>query len=121
MARCLTPIKLNIALKQDRNLHIPTYLQRKDKDLYYLDSLNKKPATILAPCGKCYNCRLNRARDWTIRTIHEYSRPEFSRTFMYFLTLTYSDEHIGNNSLEYRDVQLFLKPKITKCQCLRPV
>lgn len=109
MARCLTPIKLKVGIKKDRNLHIPTQLQRRNKELYILDSYNKKPGIILAPCGKCYNCRLNRARDWTIRTIHEYSRPEFSRTFMYFLTLTYSNEHIGNNSLDYRDVQLFLK------------
>lgn len=117
MAKCLNPVKLSVGVRKDKTLYIPTRFKIKNKDLYELDCDNKRPEIILAPCGKCYNCRVNRARDWTIRTIHEYSRPKFSRTFMYFLTLTYDDEHICDNSLDYRHVQLFLKKLRKKFAC----
>lgn len=109
MASCLNPYILNVGIKKDKRLSFSSKLIERDPVIYSLDQHNKKPATILAPCGKCYNCRLNRARDWTIRTIHEYSSPKFNRTFMYFFTLTYDNDHIGDNNLDYRDVQLFLK------------
>lgn len=109
MARCLNPVLLTVELKKDKNLTFTRKQVAKDEIIRDIHLENTKPATILAPCGKCYHCRLNRARDWTIRTIHEYSRPEFKNTLMYFITFTYDNNHIGDNSLDYRDVQLFMK------------
>lgn len=64
---------------------------------------SKEYATFQLPCGKCISCRLEYARTWAIRCVHE--------SMMYdnnaFITLTYSDEHVGNNKLDYRDFQLF--------------
>ncbi|WNK14184.1 MAG: replication initiator protein [Microvirus sp.] len=61
---------------------------------------------IEVPCGRCIGCRLDRARDWTTRLIHEASlhKPNW------FATLTYDDQHLPNPpSLDYRDYQLFMK------------
>lgn len=58
------------------------------------------------PCGGCVGCRLERARQWSIRIMHEASLYEHNC----FVTLTYTDENLPcNNSLLLRDVQLFMK------------
>lgn len=57
-------------------------------------------------CGRCIGCRIDRARDWQIRLIHESTLHHSS----VFATLTYDDTHLpANNSLVERDMQLFLK------------
>lgn len=57
-------------------------------------------------CGQCIGCRLDKARDWSLRCMHEASLHDESC----FVTLTYSDENVPEHgSLRYRDVQLFLK------------
>lgn len=57
-------------------------------------------------CGQCIGCRLEKARQWAIRCVHEASLyPENS-----FITLTYDPQHIPpNGSLCLRDFQLFMK------------
>lgn len=66
---------------------------------------SKQYASFQLPCGQCLECRLAYARDWAVRCVHEAEmHPENS-----FITLTYSDEHIGDNKLDYRDFQLFMK------------
>lgn len=58
------------------------------------------------PCGKCVGCRLERSRQWAVRCMHEAKMHEQNS----FITLTYSDQNLPeNNSLNHRDVQLFLK------------
>lgn len=58
------------------------------------------------PCGQCIGCRLDRARDWSVRCLHEAKMHEQNS----FITLTYSDENIpAGNTLVYRDFQLFMK------------
>lgn len=57
-------------------------------------------------CGKCVGCKLDKGQSWAIRCMHESKLWEQNC----FVTLTYDDEHLPvDNSLEYRDVQLFLK------------
>lgn len=55
----------------------------------------------LVPCGRCFDCRLSRARDWTIRAVME------SKIYRlcYFFTLTYDDDHIGNNVVSRSDAR----------------
>lgn len=62
--------------------------------------------SIEIACGRCQGCRARRARDWQIRCVHEAQLwPQNC-----FLTLTYSDENLpDNSSLEHRDFQLFMK------------
>lgn len=61
---------------------------------------------IKLPCGQCIGCRLDRARDWSLRIGHESKLHEQS----HFLTLTYTDELMPvSGSLNYRDFQLFMK------------
>ncbi|WNK13412.1 MAG: replication initiator protein [Microvirus sp.] len=61
---------------------------------------------IKLPCGQCTSCRLARASAWSLRLMHEATDHDESC----FLTLTYDDAHLPpRGSLQYRDVQLFLK------------
>lgn len=58
------------------------------------------------PCGRCIGCRLERARQWAVRIMHE-SKMHISNSFV---TLTYDQEHIpSGGSLSVEDCQLFLK------------
>lgn len=49
------------------------------------------------PCGQCLNCRINDSRAWYVRTRFEIKKPE--RPFLYFLTLTFSDEFLPQDGL----------------------
>lgn len=61
---------------------------------------------IQVPCGQCIGCRLEKSRQWALRCKHEASL--YSDNC--FLTLTYSDENLPeNSSLCLRDFQLFIK------------
>lgn len=64
---------------------------------------------VTIPCGKCLECRLKKAKEWSIRCCHEAKYHKESC----FLTLTYDESHVpynnGVRTLEYKDVQLFLK------------
>lgn len=57
-------------------------------------------------CGQCIGCRLERARQWSIRIVHE--AQFYDETA--FLTLTYAPENVpANGSLVVRHLQLFHK------------
>lgn len=61
---------------------------------------------VLLPCAKCIGCKLEYARQWAIRGVHESSLHEFNS----FITLTYDDEHLPKDcSVSKRDFQLFMK------------
>lgn len=63
------------------------------------------------PCSKCIECRLDYARQWAIRCVHEAKMHSENS----FITLTYSDEHLRSAKLIYEDFQLFMK-KLRKTQ-----
>lgn len=57
-------------------------------------------------CGRCIGCKLDKARDWAIRCVHEASMHKENC----FLTLTYRPENLPlNGSLNKRDIVLFIK------------
>lgn len=57
-------------------------------------------------CGQCTGCRLERARQWAVRSMHEASQHEDNC----FLTLTFADEHLPHDySVDVRHLQLFMK------------
>lgn len=62
------------------------------------------------PCGRCIGCRLERARQWAIRLMHEAKLYEHN----HFVTLTYNDASLpssvqGLPTLRPRDFTLFMK------------
>lgn len=58
------------------------------------------------PCGICTGCRLERARQWSIRMMHE-ARGWSANAFV---TLTFSDEHLpADYGVHVEDVQKFMK------------
>jgi len=58
------------------------------------------------PCGQCTGCRLERAKTWAVRCLHEASLHSDNS----FITLTYNDENLPvDESLDHRQVQLFFK------------
>lgn len=66
---------------------------------------SKEYDTVQLPCGKCISCQLNYAREWAIRAIHEAQMYEKNS----FITLTYSDEHLVSEKLQYEDFQKFMR------------
>lgn len=63
-------------------------------------------STLTIPCGKCVDCRLAYARDWSLRCMHELQTSEGGGCF---ITLTYDNAHLpSDNSLHYEDFQLFM-------------
>lgn len=62
--------------------------------------------SLLLSCGRCVGCRLERARQWSVRIMHEASLYEDNC----FLTLTYDDDHVPEDgSLRYGDFQSFMR------------
>lgn len=55
------------------------------------------------PCGQCFPCRINRRRQWVLRNLLELQDHDTAT----FLTLTYDEEHVPENSL------LAWKPDVT--------
>ena len=55
---------------------------------------------FLIPCGNCIGCRIDKARDWSIRICHEASMSSSA----YFVTLTYDEEHFGNDVSVHKSV-----------------
>lgn len=65
----------------------------------------KKFRIVVVPCGKCQDCARVRARDWKVRLYHH----SIMRGDALFVTLTYNDEHLEDNQLDYSHFQLFMK------------
>lgn len=67
---------------------------------------NLRRGIVTVACGKCVGCIGDRARELSIRCVHESKMHDDNC----FVTLTYRDECLPNNgSLDKRDVQLFMK------------
>lgn len=66
---------------------------------------SKEYPTFQLPCGKCISCRLEYARQWAQRCVHEASMFDDNS----FITLTYSPENLVSDKLIYKDFQDFMK------------
>lgn len=61
---------------------------------------------VVLPCGQCIGCRMEKARQWGIRCMHEATLYEDN----VFVTLTYDDEHLPRDyGVDKRHFQLFMK------------
>lgn len=68
------------------------------------DSVSGKPVNLA--CGQCVGCRLETARQWAVRCMHEKQMHRHNA----FVTLSYEDRYLPpGGSLCRRDLQLFMK------------
>ncbi|QCQ84842.1 replication initiator protein [Blackfly microvirus SF02] len=70
--------------------------------------INKSATRIsfVLPCGRCIGCRMEKARQWGLRCLHEKKMWAHNQ----YVTLTYNDENLPpGGSVCLRDVQLFMK------------
>lgn len=86
------------------------FWSREDCILFYeRDGLPEGDNVLQLPCSGCLGCRLERARQWAVRCMHEASLYEDNC----FVTLTFNPEayakYCPTGSLDRRHVQLFLK------------
>lgn len=56
------------------------------------------------PCGRCIGCRIDKARDWSVRLMCE----SYTSSSSWFLTLTYDDLHMDELSLNKKHFQQFI-------------
>lgn len=86
---------------------LKAYWTSRARDVITFDpvkSLNKIPFVL--PCGRCIGCRMEKARQWGLRCLHEKKMWKHNC----FVTLTYETEHLPpGGSVCVRDVQLFMK------------
>ena len=80
--------------------------QLKYEDLMY------NPKVMLIPCGQCIGCRIRQREDWTTRI--ELEARQYQKEEVWFITLTYDDEHVPGMILKtgeiMRKVQYVWKP-----------
>lgn len=108
---CVHPIpaldlgfKINDSGEKVRNIKL-LYMNFKNF-AYGLEELKEKygDSLILLPCGRCYSCAVDYAREWSARIMIEADH----HLQNCFLTLTYDDFH-KPPFLSKRDIQLFIK------------
>lgn len=64
------------------------------------------PTAMRLACGKCIGCRLDKAKEWAVRCVHESKMHDQNS----FITLTYADENLpADGSVDPRVWQLFMK------------
>lgn len=77
----------------------------------FQDSKGNEVHRFLLPCGKCIGCKLDRAKTWALRCMHEVRFHNESC----WLTLTYNDDRLprspenGHSVLCRKDLQKFIK------------
>lgn len=108
---CANPIpavdlgfKVNKNGERVRNIKL---LDMRFKNINFgLEELKEKygDSLVLLPCGHCYLCAENYAKEWSTRIMLESQHHDCSS----FITLTYSDVYCPDK-LSKRDIQLFMK------------
>jgi len=86
---------------------IKAFWRSRNRDAITFD-INKSATRIsfMLPCGRCIGCRLEKARQWGIRCLHEKKMWPHSC----YVTLTYDNDFLPNGgTLSLRDLQLFMK------------
>lgn len=64
-----------------------------------------KSKGIFVQCGQCIDCRMLKSKEWAMRICLEALQHKENCV----LTLTYNEDNLGDNNLNVRDLQLFLK------------
>ena len=101
---CYRPIHGYFARRVNGDTHKRSVVFTSDPAVAYAD----RPVTL--PCGKCIGCRLERARQWSVRCMHEAKL--YANNV--FITLTYNEGEVprtdsGLQTLNPEDWVLFMK------------
>lgn len=87
------------------------FSERMGKKLRYEDIMYE-PRVMLIPCGQCIGCRIRQREDWTTRI--ELEARQWPKEQVWFITLTYDDEHVPGMILKtgelLRKAQYVWKP-----------
>lgn len=76
------------------------------RQIVFKKQLSVSGVSFELPCGQCVGCRLEHARQWAVRCVHESKLHDTNC----FLTLTYRDADLPDDgSLDKRHLQLFMK------------
>lgn len=78
------------------------YIYCMTKKIFHFPAITE---SFEIPCGHCPECNSKYSKMWADRCLLEM---QFHNT-CYFVTLTYDDEHLNEQSLNKRDWQLFMK------------
>lgn len=98
---CFHPMRVTRVLDPDSGKY---FISFDDRDL-------EQGQPLLIPCGQCLGCRLDHAKMWSLRCMHEAKMHEQNC----FLTLTYSDENLpSDGSVHVEELQKFFK-RLRKC------
>lgn len=65
---------------------------------YYVQSQQ-----LFVPCGKCYDCRLQKRQSWCFRMQQELQ----ARPTAFFVTLTYSEENVPNRQFDVKHLDRY--------------
>lgn len=106
MSRCVHPLyALDLGVKENGKRNIKILPRRYDLSSYQqLCSRYGEKNVIALPCGSCLNCKLNKAKEWSVRCVLEASLYDYN----YFVTLTYSDDNVPQR-LQRKHLQSFIK------------
>lgn len=106
---CYHPIAVE-RIKSNNSQYDPKHKIRflgAAKDILNVDVYSGPTSDIFCiPCGKCIGCRIDKARDWSVRILCEAIT---TKERSWFLTLTYDDDHMSDLSLDKKDFQQFIK------------
>lgn len=87
------------------------FSEMSGKQLKYEDLMYRQDV-MLIPCGQCIGCRIRQREDWTTRI--ELEAKDYPKDEVWFITLTYDDEHVPGMILKtgeiMRKVQYVWKP-----------
>lgn len=86
--------------------NVTCYYPKPAKKYLDKDLLPKLGTYTQRPCGYCIGCRLDKAKDWAIRCIHEAQLHKQNC----FITLTFDDKHLPDDlSVDKPTFQKFIK------------
>lgn len=104
---CTSPnLAVNLFTDSSGKMHIKFLPKRLDTYAIHQAELKYGKENVLRlPCGKCLSCRLAKSKEWAVRCVLEAKSHEYN----FFLTLTFDNEHIGDNKLTREDLSKFIK------------
>ena len=77
------------------------FSEKVGKKLKYED-LMYEPKVMLIPCGQCIGCRIQQREDWTTRI--ELEARQWPKEQVWFITLTYDDDHVPGMILKTGEI-----------------
>lgn len=91
------PIKIRKPQEMKHSWKIPDYMLK--------DWENKQYSELLVKCGRCYDCKQERIRNWTYKIFLE----SMNYNKKCFITLTYKNVRPNKNQLNKKELQNFIK------------